>query len=108
VTLRPLRLCVEISRARKFSLPAGGFGSFIGIVKSRFFDSSIATWLIAVVLASWLLVGSGIELPFSWPQADADPAPARASEMKRGLQIDVRVFSLRFHVRLASLDQEPV
>ena len=91
------------------SLPAGRFGSFISIVKTRFSDSSIATWLIAVVLAGWLLVGSGIELPFcSWEQADADPAPARAPEMKRGLQIDVRVFSLRFHVRLASLDHETV
>jgi hypothetical protein len=77
-------------------------------VKSRFFDSSIATWLIAVVFACWLLAGSGIELPFSWEQADADSAPARVPEVKRGLQIDVRVFSLRFHLQLASVDHETV
>ena len=90
-------------------MPAGRFGSFIGVVKSSFFDSSITTWLIAITFAGWLLVGSGIELPFcSWEQADAESAPARVPEMKRGLQIDVRVFSLRFHVRLASLDHETV
>ena len=91
------------------SLPAKRFRRSIEIVKSRFSDSSIATWLTAIVLAGWLLAGSGIEVPFcSLEPASSESARPAAPEMKRGLQIDVRIFSLRFHVRLASLDHETV
>jgi hypothetical protein len=94
---------------RKLSLLASRFGRFIEIVKNRITDSSIGTWLIALVLAGWLVMGSGIELPFcSWEQADSAPAPARVHETKPGLQIDLRVFSLRIHLQLASLDGETV
>jgi hypothetical protein len=85
------------------------FRRFIKIVKSRFSNSSIATWFTAIVLAGWLLVGSGIEMPCcSLEPASSESARPAAPEMKRGLQIDVRIFSLRFHVRLASLDHETV
>jgi hypothetical protein len=94
---------------RKLSLLASRFERFIEVVKNRLTDSSIGTWLIAIVLAGWLVAGSGIELPFcSWEQADSDPAPARVHETKPGLQIDLRVFSLRIHLRLAGLDHASV
>ena len=94
---------------RNFPLLADHFGRFIVIVKSRLSISSISTWVVALVLAGWLLAGSGI-LPFGSPaEADAwHTQPEREPGAKRGLQIDLRIFSLRFHVHLAGLDPATV
>ena len=61
-----------------------------------------------VALAMVAVTGIACASTSATTPAGQEPARPPAPEMKRGLQIDLRIFSLRFHMRLASLDHESV